>query len=455
MDVARINLSHADRPTHAATIGLVREARERTGRPVAVMLDTKGPEIRIGTFAGGGVLLETGSRFVLTTERVAGDSERVHVPFPPLPAAVAPGSLLLLDDGKLTLEVEEVDGPEIRCRVVHGGLLSDRKKLTLPGARLDLPVLTPEDVEDIRFGVEQGADFVAASFVRDARDVLTVRRLVREAGGDVQVIAKIENHEGVAHLDEILEAADGVMVARGDMGVDFPVEEVPLIQKRIIERCHRAGRTVVTATQMLESMIRSPRPTRAEASDVANAILDGTDAVMLSAETATGLYPVESVLTMARIAERTDEAVARREVTPRPVPEPLHTVTDSISHATCTAAEDLGAAAIITITQSGYTARMVAKYRPRVPIIAATPHAHVARRLALTWGVFPLRIEGRAWTDELINEAIGECLRAGLVRTGDLVVLTAGVPVGVSGSTNLLKVHTVGEAALHGEEGSG
>ncbi len=445
MDVARINLSHADRQTHAATIALLKEAMARSGKQVAIMLDTKGPEIRVGTFASGRVHLEAGATFTLTTQPVPGTERQVFVPYQQLTEQVAPGALLLLDDGKITMEVESVGASEVRCRVLNGGYLSDRKKLTLPGAKIALPLLSEEDIDDIRFGVSQGVDFVAASFVRSAADVHLVRQIISDAGGDLQVIAKIENREGVENLDEILAAADGVMVARGDMGVEYPVEEVPLIQKGIIARCNAAGKPVVTATQMLESMIHSPRPTRAEASDVANAILDGTDAVMLSAETASGEYPVEAVRTMARIAERTDEALRRRELAARFRPEPLHTVTDAISHATCTAAQNLGATAIITATQSGHTARMVAKYRPTVPIIAATPSDRVARRLRLLWGVAPLIIPNLHSTDELINETIAQAIRAGLVRQGDLVVLTAGVPAGVTGSTNLLKVHTVGD----------
>lgn len=450
MDVARLNLSHANHDVHARSIAALRQAMAECGKMIAIMLDTKGPEIRVGTFAEGKVFLAAGAPFTLTTRDVPGSAERVSVPYPFLPREVEPGSLLLLDDGKITLEVEAVGDTDVRCRVLNGGVVSDRKKLTAPGVHISLPLLSDVDVADIRFGVRQGVDFVAASFVRSAADVRGVRRVIEEAGGDIQVIAKIENHEGVEHLEEILEVADGIMVARGDMGVEYPVEEVPLIQKRIIDSCHRAGKPVVTATQMLESMVFSPRPTRAEASDVANAILDGTDAVMLSAETASGEHPVEAVRTMARIAGRTDEAIAGQEVAARPGPEPSHTMTDAISHATCETAENLRAAAIITATQSGTTARMVAKYRPRVPIIAATPIERVTRRLRLVWGVSPLMIKDRHTTDELVNEAILEAIQAGLVREGDLVVLTAGVPVGVPGSTNLLKVHTVGEILLRG-----
>lgn len=450
MDVARLNLSHGDHRIHAESIAALRRAMARTGRRVAVMIDTKGPEIRVGTFAAGGVTLRAGAPFTLTTRDVPGDETIVGVPYANLPREVRPGGLLLLDDGKITLEVLEIAGTDIRCRVLNGGVVSDRKKLTAPGARHSLAFLSEDDVADIRFGVRQGVDFVAASFVRSAADVEAVRGVLREAGGDALVIAKIENCEGVENLEEILAAADGIMVARGDMGVEYPVEEVPLIQKKIIARCRRAGKPVVTATQMLESMIHSPRPTRAEASDVANAILDGTDAVMLSAETASGDYPVEAVRTMARIAERTDEALRTREVAAPPDPEPEHAMTDAISHATCDAAENLGAAAVITATQSGHTARMVAKYRPRVPIVACTPLEHVARRLQLIWGVVPLVIRDRHTTDELINEAILEAIQAGVVSQGDLVVLTAGVPAGVPGSTNLLKIHTVGEILLRG-----
>lgn len=451
MDVARLNLSHANRSVHAQTIATLRQAMELTGRMVAIMLDTKGPEIRVGTFVEGRVCLENGARFTLTTRPVKGTQEMVFVPYPPLPEQVGPGNLLLLDDGKITLQVEEVAGKDVRCRVLSGGILSDRKKLTLPGVKVMLPLLSEDDEEDIRFGVEQAVDFLAVSFVRNAEDVRSVRRVIEDARGDIAIIAKIENKEGVENLEEILEVADGIMVARGDMGVEYPIEEVPLIQKMIIRRCNQVGKPVVTATQMLESMIHSPRPTRAEASDVANAIMDGTDAVMMSAETASGEYPVEATRTMVRIAERTDEALATFPAAMRrPEPQPVHTVTDAISHATWTTAQDLGAAAIITATQSGHTARMVAKYRPTVPIIAATPIDKVARRLRLVWGVTPLRIKDRNTTDELINETILESIRAGLIRQGDVVVLTAGVPVGVPGSTNLLKVHTVGEIILRG-----
>lgn len=450
MDVARLNLSHADHEVHAEMIANLRQAMACCGQVVAIMLDTKGPEIRIGTFAERRVFLEAGAGFTLTVRQVPGTTAEVSVPYPRLTEEVRVGALLLIDDGKVMVEVKEVSGNDVRCRVLNGGYVSDRKKLTIPGALKNTPFLSEDDVADIRFGVKQGVDFLAASFAHRGEDVEAMRRVVREAGGDVHIIAKIESHEGVENLEAILRVSDGIMVARGDMGVEYPIEEVPLIQKRIIHSCHRVGKPVVTATQMLESMIHSPRPTRAEASDVANAILDGTDAVMLSAETATGEYPVEATKIMARIAERTDDALGRKEIAAWPGPDPDRTITDAISHATCEAAESLGATAIITATQSGHTARMVAKYRPRVSIIAATPLKHVARRLRLVWGVRPLMIEDKHSTEELFNETILEAIEEGVVNEGDLVVLTAGVPAGVPGSTNLLKVHHVGRIVLRG-----
>lgn len=449
MDVARLNFSHGTHEEHLVRLGAIREAARLEGKHVAIMLDTKGPEIRIGTFADGPITLAAGDLFTLTTKPVAGTSEQVSVTYPGLPKDVRPGDRLLLDDGLLELKVESVTESDVRCRVVVGGPLSNRKGLNVPGKRINLPALSPQDEADLRFGVTNGVDLIAASFMRTPTDVLTVRKFLESCGGSIPIIAKIENKEGVDNLDAILKVADGLMVARGDMGVEFPAEEVPLIQKQMIHKGNAAGKPVITATQMLDSMIRNPRPTRAEASDVANAVFDGTDAIMLSGETASGKYPLESVMTMARIATRTEQALAYKPEHSNSY-QAVATVTDAISHATVQAASQLEAAAIITSTQSGWTARMVAKYRPKAPIIAVTTKEVTARRLNLLWGVYPVLGETIASTDEMMDEAVKRSLQASLIKNGDLVVITAGVPVGVPGTTNLIKVHVVGDVLARG-----
>ncbi|MCL6634747.1 MAG: pyruvate kinase [Peptococcaceae bacterium] len=451
MNVARLNFSHGTHEEHARRISNVRRAAGEVGKNVAIMLDTKGPEIRLGYFQEEPVTLAEGEEVTLTTEDIKGDKTRIPVNYPGLPADVRPGDTILVADGLIALKVLSASGKEIRCRVVNGGELSSQKGVHVPGVPVNLPAVTSKDVEDIKFGVEHRLDFIAASFVRKAADVLAIRQILEEAGAGLDIIAKIESREAINNLDEIIKVADGVMVARGDLGVEIPAEEVPLLQKAIIERCNRAGKPVVTATQMLESMIHNPRPTRAEASDVANAIFDGTDAVMLSGETAAGKYPVEAVETMARIARRAEAALHYEEMLgkKRSV-SPQRTVTDAISYATCATAQDLGAAAIITSTESGHTAKMVSKYRPRAPIVAVTPHARVLRKLALVWGVQPLLVGVRNNTDEMMAAAIEVSLSAGLIKGGDLVVITAGVPVGVHGTTNLIRVHTVGDILARG-----
>ncbi len=450
MNVARLNLSHGKREELCRRIETVRVQAEKAGVPVAILLDTRGPEIRIKTFLRGPVTLVRGQEFTLTTREVRGDQTRVSVTYSGLPGDVEVGSEVLLDDGNIILRVKEIRPPDVVCQVVDGGLLSDWKKVSLPGAGLGLPVLTENDRDDVRLGVEMGVDFIAVSFVRKPEDVLEVRRLVEEWGGDQHLIAKVETRECVGNLEGILKVSDGLMVARGDLGVEFPVEEVPVLQKEMIHRCNELGKPVITATQMLESMIHNPRPTRAEASDAANAIFDGTDAVMLSAETAVGEYPVEAVRTMARIASRAEQALDYEKMLANRKPGPASSVTDAISHATCTTAQDLKVEAVVTATQSGHTARMVSKYRPQAPIIAVTPKPEVARRLCLSWGVFPLTVQPSDNTDETIERAVETALDAGMVHEGALVVITAGVPVGVTGTTNLIKVHTVGQVMVRG-----
>ncbi len=450
VDVARLNFSHGTHEEHTQRFKYIRQAAEQTGKYVPIILDTKGPEIRLKTFSAGRVELSAGDVFTLYAEARPGDKQGVGVSYPDLAKDVQVGDKILVDDGLLELEVQKIDGADVVCQVIVGGELKDRKGVNIPGRTLNLPALSAQDEADIRLGVELGCDFIAQSFVRNAADVLALRKLLEDLGANIPIIAKIENRQGVQHLAEILKVVDGIMVARGDMGVEIPTEEVPIIQKHMIGLCNRMGKPVITATQMLDSMIRSPRPTRAEASDVANAIFDGTDAVMLSGETASGKYPLEAVRTMARIACRTEQALEYQEIFRRRHVSTSPSVTDAISHATVQAASDLGAAAIITSTQSGSTARMVSRYRPEAPVIAVTTDAVVARRLNLSWGVHPMVGELTSNTDEMINSSVARALDAGLIKNGDLVVLTAGVPVGVPGTTNLLKVHIVGDVLARG-----
>ena len=451
MNVARLNFSHGTHEEHAKRISIIRRVSGEVGKNVAIMLDTKGPEIRLGYFKEEPVLLVEGEEVTMTTQDIKGDKSLIPVNYPGLPADVHPGDSILIADGLIGLKVIAASESDIRCLVVNGGELSSQKGVNVPGVPVNLLAVTAKDMEDIKFGIEQRLDFIAASFVRKGADVLAIRQILEEAGADLDIIAKIESRESINNLDEIIKVSDGIMVARGDLGVEIPAEEVPLLQKVIIERCNRTGKPVITATQMLESMIHNPRPTRAEASDVANAIFDGTDAIMLSGETAAGKYPVEAVETMARIAERSEAALQYEELLGKKrLIGPQRTVTDAISYATCATAQDLGAAAIITSTESGHTAKMVSKYRPRAPIVAVTPHARVMRKLALVWGVQPLLVKMTAGTDEMIASALEVSLAAGMINGGDLVIITAGLPVGVHGTTNLLRVHTVGDILARG-----
>jgi pyruvate kinase len=443
VDVVRLNMSHGNLDDARRRVAVAKEVATQSERPLAIMFDLKGPEMRLGTFTDDRVIIEPGARFTITARTVSGNEREVSIELPDFPRYVHAGDEILLDDGNLKLVVEEVAGDDVNCRVIDGGPLSNRKKVNLPGRHIPLPAVGPVDDAVIRLGVELGIDFIAASFVRNADDIRAVRRVIEEAGGDQHIIAKIENGEGVDNLDAILEAADGLMVARGDLGVEIPAEEVPLHQKTMIERCLAAGKPVITATQMLESMIEHARPTRAEASDVANAILDGTDAIMLSAETAAGKHPLEAVATMARIAERTERAMAYEHFLAHRAQDPGNTVTKAVGHATCTMADSIGAAAIITATTTGYTARLISRYRPNMPIIATVTSEHIWRKLALVWGVTPLMVGSARDTDTLIDESVAVAQKSGALKPGDLVVITAGVPVGIAGTTNLIKVHTV------------
>lgn len=446
MDVARLNFSHGSHEEHAARIARIRTVEAEFGRPIAILLDTKGPEIRIGTFADKMITLNAGDAFTLTTEPVVGSSSIVSVNYAGLPATVVPRDRLLLDDGLLELEVKSVAGSSVECRVMVGGQLGDHKRLSLPGKKLNLPALSDADRSDLIFGIEYGVDLIAASFIRNASDVAEIKQFLAANGSGIPVIAKIESRDGIENLDSILRAADGLMVARGDMGVELPAEDVPIIQKQMIHKSRKAGKPVITATQMLDSMTRNPHPTRAEVSDVANAVFDGTDAVMLSGETAQGKYPVQSVRTMARIAERTETALQFSEAVTYRAIGAASSVTDAIGHATVQIAAEVNAAAIITSTVSGWTARMVSKHRPRTKIVAVTPDERTARFLNLLWGVFPVVGEDIKTTDQMINIATARSLQAGLVYPGDTVVITAGVPVGVAGTTNLIKVHEIEKA---------
>lgn len=450
MNVARFNFSHGDHAEQKARMDMVKEVEKEFGKPIGIMLDTKGPEIRTGVLKDDKVELVEGEEIVLTTEEIEGDKNRVSVTYKKLNEDLQEGSVILIDDGLIELNVNKIEGNDIYCEIINGGELGSRKGVNLPGVKVQLPALTDKDRKDILLGVEEEVHFIAASFVRKASDVLEIRKLLEENGAeDINIVPKIENEEGVENIDEIIEVSDGIMVARGDLGVEIPTEKVPVIQKLIIEKCNEAAIPVITATQMLDSMIRNPRPTRAEASDVANAIVDGTDAIMLSGESAAGKYPVESVETMARIAMEMENSQAFKDKMSNRKPSSKST-TESISFAACETAVNLDADALLTATGSGLTARVVSKFRPFIKIIAATPSIKVQHFLTLTWGVYPLISKFTSSTDEMIDTAIDAALEHGLIELGNLITITAGAPTGMPGTTNLIKVEVVGKPLIEG-----
>lgn len=465
MNVARFNFSHGSHEEQMGRLIMLRKLREEMKRPVAALLDTKGPEIRLMEFAEGKVELKDGQMFTLTTEEIKGDATRVSVTYKDLPGDVKTGSRILIDDGLIEMEVAEIkptagakvqkngEKPmDIVCRVINGGMVSNKKGVNVPNVKLSMPYISEKDYSDILFAVENDYDFIAASFVRTADDVLAIRKILEEKGGeDINIISKIENMQGVQNIDEIIRVSDGIMVARGDMGVEIPLEDVPVIQKMIIKKVCEAGKKVITATQMLDSMMKHPRPTRAEATDVANAIYDGTSAIMLSGETAAGMYPIEALKTMVRIAVRTEQDINYMQRFKQRKTMCNPDVTNAISHATCTMAGDLNAAAIITVSKSGRTARMVSKYRPDCPIVGACLTDKVYRQLALSWGVIPLLIEEKTQAEELFDYAVDAAEEAGLIESGDVVVITAGVPLGISGTTNMIKVQVAGHILVRGK----
>ena len=450
MDAARFNFSHGTHDSHLAMLTKLKTVRDSMSRPVATILDTKGPEIRIRSFSQPSVTLERGSTFTLSTQDRTGDQSGVSVTYADLHREVKAGDLILVDDGLIALRVDRVEGTDIVCTVENGGTLSSNKSINIPGAHIHLPALTDKDIDDIRFGVENDFDYIAASFVRRASDVEAVRQVLHECGGDeIDIIAKIENQEGVDNIDEIIAAADGIMVARGDLGVEIPAAKVPVIQKQIIRKGIEAGKPVITATQMLDSMIRNPRPTRAEVSDVANAVFDGTSCVMLSGETAGGKYPLEALSSMNEITQEAENSIDywKRFQKERVLLSP--SITDAITHTCCLTARDLQAKAIVAATNSGRTARLICRFRPACPIAALTMTEKVRRQLAISWGVYPY-LTGQVNSTDRIFSLAAECaLKEKLVQNGDTVVITAGVPLGRGGSTtNLIKAHIIDEDAL-------
>ena len=451
MDIARLNFSHGTHEEHKIRVERFKKIREELNLPIPLLLDTKGPEIRLGNFENAEVALKEGERFVLVNDDIVGDVTKCSISYKELYKDVRTGTRILINDGLVELEVIGIKDKDIVCEVLNGGIIGNHKGVNVPGVEVHLPSLTEKDVEDIKFGIENGFDFIAASFIRKASDVIDIKKVLEEnSGEDLNVIAKIENREAIENVDEIIKVSDGIMVARGDLGVEISVEEVPVVQKMLIEKCYKTGKPVITATQMLDSMIRNPRPTRAETSDIANAIYDGTSAIMLSGETAIGKYPIETLETMAKIATKAEASIdywirfqkMKHDFSPN--------ITNAISHATCTTAQDLKASAIITLTHSGHTARMISRFRPQCPIIATTVSPRVQRQLALSWGVFPYLAREASSTDEMFDDGVEKALESKLVRNGDLVVITAGLPVGISGTTNILKVHLVGKVLVQG-----
>lgn len=467
MNVARFNFSHGPHDEQMGRLKMLRKLRTELGKPVAALLDTKGPEIRLGQFEKGKTELKTGRGFTLTTDDISGTDDRVSITYKNLWNDVKPGDHILIDDGLVGLEVveirpvanpvnKEINPMDIVCRVLNDGVISDKKGVNVPNVDLTMPFISEKDYGDICFAVDNDYDFIAASFVRTAEDVMEIRKILAEKGGeDIKIISKIENMQGVRNIDEIIRVSDGIMVARGDMGVEIPLEDVPVMQKMIIKKVCDAGKIVITATQMLDSMMKHPRPTRAEATDVANAIYDGTSAIMLSGETAAGMYPIEAVKTMVRIATRTEKDInyLQRFRQRRTMCNP--DVTSAISHATCTMAGDLSAAAIVTVTKSGRTAKMISKYRPNCTIVGECLTEKVCRQLNLEWGVEPVLIAEEKNADMLFEKAVDVAEATGFVSKGDIVVLTGGVPLGVSGTTNLIKVQVAGHILLNGKGANG
>ena len=450
MNVARFNFSHGSYEEHGGRLANLKALREELGKPVAALLDTKGPEIRLKEFKNGVEMLEAGQTFTLTTREVEGTKEICSVTYKDLPHDVHEGGTIMLDDGLIMLRIEKVTDTDITCTVLNSGKIKTKKGVNVPGVHLSMPYLSQKDREDIIFGIQNGFDFIAASFVRTAQDVYDIRNLLNEYDSNIRIIAKIENREGVNNIDSILSAADAVMVARGDLGVEIDFTELPGIQKNVIDRSFSFGKPIVTATQMLDSMMVNPRPTRAEISDVANAIYDGTSAIMLSGETAAGAYPVEALKTMSAIAERTENEPHYRDERFKDAAHGQISVSDATAHAACLTARDVNAAAIVTVSESGNTARLLSKYRPTQPIIACVMNEQVQRQLSLSWGITSLLMGPAKSTDELIEMSTALAQKNGYLHNGELAVVTAGVPVGVSGTTNMIKIHMVGNCLSTG-----
>lgn len=452
LDVCRLNFSHGNHENHKEKIDMIKELREEMNLPIAIMLDTKGPEIRLGDFKDNAVIeLKDGDKFTITTRDILGDQDIISVSYKDLPKDLEVGSKVLIDDGLVGLVVEKIEDTEIYLSVESGGVISSHKGVNIPNANINLPALTEKDKADILFGIENDIDFIAASFIRKKSDVLGIRKVLEDNNNfDIRIISKIESRQGLENIDEIIDASDGIMVARGDLGVEIATEEVPIAQKEIIKKCNLASKAVITATQMLDSMIRNPRPTRAEANDVANAVLDGTSAVMLSGESANGKYPELAVKTMRRIVEVTESSFDYRELLIRRIESVSNTTTNAIGKSTCTLARELEASAIITATTSGYTTRSISKFRPESKIIATTTSEKVRRQLSLEWGIESILVPALTNTDDVIENSIEMALKENLVKPGDTVILTAGVPVGLAGSTNLIKVQTIAEILCKG-----
>lgn len=452
MDTARINFSHGTHEEHAAKINNLKSVRKELNKPIPLILDTKGPEIRIKTFKKEPITLKRGNTFILTTDDIEGDENRVSVTYADFPNDLSPGASVLIDDGLIELSVKEIKGSDIICKVLNNGTLSSRKGVNVPNLHVNLPALTEKDVDDIKFGIKMGFDYIAASFIRSASDVMEIRKVLDTNGGShIHIISKIESRDGVNNIDSILEVSDGVMVARGDLGVEIPLEEVPIIQKELIRKCRIKGRPVITATQMLESMVNNPRPTRAEANDVANAIYDGTDAIMLSGETAKGCFPVEAVETMVKIANKAENSIDYVAKFSEQSTLRMSNITNAISHATCTTAMDLNAVCIAAVSNSGFTVNKVAKYRPNCPILALTPHEVVQRQLNLVWGCSPFLMEKVASNvDVLFDNVSNKAMETGYAKSGDIIVIVGGTPIGMTGTTNTMKVQIVGDVMIKG-----